>query len=437
MILICAYLGISNTELHSVDEDVFVISEIIYLIDGNTREKALRALSELEIGMSFPSLEALKKSLENERQELLNARVFKSVNAQAIELSRKENIHDFRIIISVVDAITITPIFFPKYDSNIGIRLASKIDWDNFLGTMTNAYLGMGINFRPKDSGNKWEISGWNINPSLSNIRLSKKMFFSASMQQSYEEKEFVDTVDSDKSYHYGYYLTGLSVKTSFKLYEKISYFASLGVSFRYGYSGNLGPNPKRPYELIPSNGLNYGRIDWFGNFRKGFSTTLSNSHGLGVADNGEFQYSGSVNATASYYLPFWKRFNLYTRLTAFYHWGLPKSPATLIRGVRDNTMSGYVGAVFNASLAFQFWRFEKVWDAQIHPFFDLGIVYNNENFDSFRDYNYSMGFDLVLFLDVLPSFVATGSVGIDPKRFDKENLLSSLEISITTSLFY
>ena len=418
-------------------EDIFVIKEIIYSIDGSTKEKALRTLSDLEVGMSFPSLETLEEAVENERQELVNARVFKSVSTDIIELSAKANIHDFMVIISVVDAISITPMFYPKYNSNTGVRLGSKVYWDNFLGTMTNVYLGMGINFRTKDSGDKWEIGGWNINPSISGIRLSRGILLSISISQSYEEEEFRDTVSPLKSYHYGYYFTGLNLGSSFELYKKLSYTVNLGTSFRYGYSGNLGPNFERPYEFSPSHGLSYGKVDWIENFRRGFAAGLSNGYGFGVTDKGEFQFSSNINASASYYLPFGKRFNLYTRLIAFYHWGLPKTPGSLIRGVRDNVMSGYVGAVLNTSLAFQFWRFEKVWDAQIHPYFDLGIVYNNESFSAFRDYNYGMGFDLVLYLDVLPNLVARGTVGIDPKRFDKENLFDSLEISITSSLFY
>ena len=439
LILICIYLEFSNIQLHAAHskEDAFVIRKIVYSIDGSTKEEALRALSSLEVGMSFPSLEMLEESVEDERQSLVNARVFKSVNTDIIQLSIETNIHNFVVIISVVDTITIIPIIYPKYDSNTGVRLGSKTYWDNFLGTMTNAYLGMGISFRPKDSGNKWEISEWNIDPSISDIRLNKKLFLSASMQQGYNEKEFEDAVDPLKSYHYGYYYTGLSVETSFVLYENLSYSVGLGTDFKYGYSGNLGPNSKRPYEFVPSHGLNYGRVDWIENFRKGFRTGLFNSYGFGVADNGKIQFSSSINASASYYLPFWKRFNLYTRLSAFYQWNTPKTPGSSIRGVRDNVMSGYVGAVLNTSLAFQFWRFEKVWDAQIHPFFDLGIVYNHESFNASRDYNYGIGFDLVLYLDALPSLVAVGSVGIDPKRFDKEEILSSLEISITSSLFY
>jgi len=437
LIPIC--LGFSNINLHAVhsDEVVFIIKEIVYSIDGTTKERALRALSNLEAGMSFTSLEALEESVENELQKLVNARVFESVNTDIIQLSTKGSIHEYMVVISVVDAISITPIFYPKYNSNIGVRLGSKIYWDNFLGTMTNVYLGMGINIRPEDSGNKWEIGGWNINPSISGIRLKKGIFLSASMKQEYDEKEFEDTVDILKSYHYGYHFTGLSAGISFVLYEKLDYSVSLGASFRYGYSGNLGPNSKRPYELVPSHGLSYGRVDWIENFRKGFSVALFNDYGFGVANNGNFQFSGSINASASYYLPLRERFNLYTRLTAFYQWGVPRNPGSLIRGVRDNLMSGYIGATFNISLAFQFWRFEEVWDAQIHPFFDMGIVYNNESFNAFRDYNYGVGFDLVLFLDILPNLVATGSVGIDPRRFNKEDLFGSLEISITSSLFY
>jgi len=278
------------------------------------------------------------------------------------------------------------------------------------------------------------------FNPSVTGIRLSHDIFLSAGFVQSYSEDDFVDTVTPANSYDYAYYSTGVNASTSFDLSKDRSeinrgYGVSLGLSFRYGYTGTLGPNFEQPYAISLSHGFSLGRTDWVENFRKGFRVGISNANRIGDSD-GIFLIS-SIDTTASYYLPFWKRFNLYTRANAFYQWNEPRSLGSSLRGVRDNLVSGYTGAVLNTSLAFQFWRFENVWDAQIHPFIDIGIAYNNESFDAYRDFNVGIGADLVLYLDALPSLVAVGSIGFDPKRFDSNDIFSSMEITITSSLFY
>jgi len=436
-LLITTVLQISAESISNVTH---VIDEIEYKIDGTTKEKALRALSELEDGMEFDSYEAMKIEVEREKQNLINRRVFDSVRYELKYLENENEIDHYVVTFIIVDAFTIVPIPYPKYDSNTGLRLGLKLYWDNFLGTMTNSYLGMNIDIRQNDKTGKWETGEWMINPSITGIRLTKDIFLSAGFVQSYNEEDFIDDITPENSYDYAYYSTGISVSTSFDLSKDRSdiyrgYSISTGLNFRYNYTGTLGSNFEQPYAISFSHGFSLGRTDWINNFRKGFNIGISNANRIGESDG--FFLISSVDTSARYYFPFLKRFNFYTRAMAFYQWGEPRRLGPYLRGVRDNLMSGYTGLTLNTSLAFQFWRFENVWDAQIHPFLDIGITYNNESFDAYRDFNIGFGADLVLYLDALPSLVAVGSIGFDPKRFDSDDLFGSMEITISSSLFY
>jgi len=418
----------------------FIVDSIRYEVDGTTKVKALSYYSDLEAGMSFPSLEELSSYVDNERQKLINRRYFDSVETSIIKLPGSDGKEHYEVLFQIVDAFTFIPVPYPKYDSNTGFRLGLKLYWDNFLGSMTDAYLGMRMDIRKNSETGKLEVGEWGINPSISGIKVNEILYMSAGLSQSFNEEDFIDTVVPSNSYDYSYYASSGSVSAGLRLNKKgarvyKSYSFGLSSEFRYDYKGDLGPLFEQPWTITPSHGFGIGRVDWINNFRKGFSAGISNAYRMGYNEN--FFLITDVTATAKYYFPFWKRFNLYTRAQTFYQWGEIRNIGSQIRGVKDNLVSGYTGLVLNTSLAFQFWRFEKVWDAQIHPFVDIAIVYNNEGFVSERDFNVGIGADLVLYLDALPSLVAVGSIGIDAMRLDMDNISDSLEISITSKLFY
>lgn len=427
---------ITHSAAADTGSKIIVVDEILYIVDGSTSEKALAKRSDLKPGMEFSIRLSLEVLAEREKQDLINRRVFESVEYTLTQLSADENTEHYRLEFIIVDAFSITPVPYPKYDTNTGLRFGLKLYWNNFLGTMTNGYLGTGFNIQYNGTNDKWEIGEWNVGVNFSGIYLTDHMALSAGVSQDFIEDDYDDTVDDSNDYDYSFYQTGLGIGTSYEIVDNLRYGFGIASTFRYGYEGNLGPNFEQPWALVPNQSLSYGQVDWEANFRRGFSTGISNSFRMGT--NEGFFLITDIDISAQYYYPFWKRFNFYAQARGFYQWGEIRSNyGRGLRGVQDNIMSGFIGATLNMSLGFQFWRFENVWDAQIHPFFDMGIIYNNESFDAFRDFNYSFGADLVLYLDVLPSLVAVGSIGIDPKRFDKNNILGSLEITITSSLFY
>jgi len=409
-----------------------VIEEINYVVDGNTQTKALAALSYLEAGMVFHSLDILIVALEREKQDLINKRVFKYVEYEISETEKNRYIITFR----VADAWTIIPIPYPDYDSNTGLRLGVKTYWDNFLGTMTNAYLGMSMDIRSTDG--KVEIGEWNINPMISGIRIGNHQYLSFSMTQAYVEEQFFDSIEPENDYDYSYLKTSFAAGTFFDFKDDWGYGVTAGVEGRYNYSGSLGTGDqqKQPFAITLSHTGSNGQIDWIENRRKGYLTSISNSYRIGTGKDNFF--IADVGFSGSVYLPFWKRFYYYPKISGFYQWGQSRSNlGSSLRGVKDTLLSGVTGVVFNNTLAFQFWRFEGVWDAQIHPFLDIGIIYNGDSFNSDRDFNVGAGADLVLYIDKLPSLVARATIGLDLRRFEMDNPMDYVEIIISSSLFY
>jgi len=412
--------------------DPVVIDEIVYVIDGNTQTKALAALSYLEAGMEFSSMDTLIIALEREKQDLINKRVFEYVEYGFSEAGENR----YSITLKVADAWTIIPIPYPDYDSNTGLRLGMKTYWNNFLGTMTDAYLGMSMDMKITDG--KIDIGEWNINPKISGIRIGNHRYLSFSMTQAYVEEQFFDSIEPANDYDYSYLKTSFEAGTLFDFENNWAYGVKAGVDGRYNYSGSLGTGDQKeqPFAITLSHYGRNGQVDWLENRRKGYSTTLSNSYRIGTGKDNFF--ISDVKLSGSVYLPFWKRFYYYPKISGFYQWGQSRSNlGASLRGVQDNLLSGVTGVVFNNTLAFQFWRFEGVWDAQIHPFLDIGIVYNGESFHSDRDFNIGAGSDLVLYIDKLPSLVARATIGLDLRRFEMDNVMDYVEIIISSSLFY
>ncbi len=412
-----------------------VVEKVEYRVDGPTKESALRALAKVRKGGEFASYEDLLGALDEYKQSLMNRRVFESVEYVLIPGSVVDETQYYTVVLTIVDAFPFYAIPYPKYDSNTGLRLGVKNYWNNFLGTLTNVYLGMALDIRKNSDTGKIETGEWYIHPQISGIRLPGRLSLSGYLDFSYTEKEFIDSVSPANSYDYSYYSAAIGSTLSMPVFPKASYSVGMGVGANFQYRGNLGPNFKQPYSVRMSHALSYGTLSWEENFRRGFSVSLSNSYRMG--SNEKFFFIPGLDVTAKYFLPFWKRFNFYARAHAFYQWKEPRNIASYIRGVRNNAMSGNSGFIFNASLAFQFWRFEKVWDAQIHPFVDVGVSYGNGPFDFRRDIKMGVGADFVLYLDILPSLVAVGSVGFDPRNFDKANIFDSLEITVSSSLFF
>ncbi|RKX97620.1 MAG: hypothetical protein DRZ90_05640 [Spirochaetes bacterium] len=415
------------------------VESIVFVIDGNTREPAIRRYVDIKEGDVFSSEEEMLRIAEREKQDLVNYRVFKNVTMDINELSRSEDTVNWRITYGVKDSWTLLPIPYPKYDSNRGFRIGLKTYYDNAFGTMTDAYLGLGMDIRTNDTTGKMEIGEWVINPAWRRIKLGT-MYFDVDFTQRYSE-EIYDGGTPAENYNYGYLQTTLSIGSIIDFFPTDWYYNFRPTFFfRYGYKNIGNPDNVRvePFNFSWDHNGGWGRVDWVNNLRTGQNYNLGHSIRLVVdPDTNDFQVINDLNLTGTYYLPFALNFNYYGRAMAFASFnGRRSAVGSMLRGVADDSMSGDFGFVFNSTLGIRFWRLEGIWDAQIHPFFDVGMAIPESGFSPDRDIRYGGGFDLVLFLDALPSLVARATIGADLGQYNW-NEWDKYEIIITSSLFY
>ena len=102
-------------------------------IIGKTKEEVVRNLIVPEEVEYFDSEDDLLSALNDKRQVLENKRVFTSVSYE-YEIIDSEAYVRFEII----DAKSFLIIPFPKYDSNYGLKLGSKMWNRNLFGTLTS-----------------------------------------------------------------------------------------------------------------------------------------------------------------------------------------------------------------------------------------------------------------------------------------------------------
>ena len=106
--------------LLAAEEGSHVVSSFSFAITGITKERAL---------------------LERKRQDLVNDRVFKSVEIRDVVGETVDGKTGHAATVAVVDAFSLFPLPYPSYDSNEGLELGVETHYDNGLGTMTNWYL--------------------------------------------------------------------------------------------------------------------------------------------------------------------------------------------------------------------------------------------------------------------------------------------------------
>ena len=424
-------LAISNDKVH-------IVRELLVEVDGNTSVSAIKAYLRLKEGDSFSSEEELIEAAGFALQDLINYRVFRNTSMNVEEISGNDEQTEWRVRFYVKDAWTIVPIPYPKYDSNTGLRLGLKTFYDNAFGTMSDIYLGLGMNIAPNSNG-EWEVGEWSINPRWSNIRFGN-LKFSVNYLQAYEEKKF-DSSDSSRAFNYGYSRSEIALGSSVPLFDTgVTYSFSIAFNMKYDYKNFLNTQNfnEEPFSTGWNHGISYGRVDWRNNFRQGQNVGLG--HGINLIINPETNQYYPINnltLTGGIYRILGKRFNYYGKASSFLYFGSPNAGiASELRGIADDEMSGNWGIHISNSLAFQFWRLEGIWDAQVHPFIDIGLASPFEGANLNRDLEYSAGLDFVLYLDAIPNLVARGMIGVNLGKYEWSDP-SKYEFTITSSLLY
>ncbi len=440
LLWICVILTLGSLACFGeTPQKAHLVKEVLINVEGTTKTSALRAVIKIKENDKFSSGEKFLQDVERERQNLVNKRVFRYVNVRMELLDSGRNTLLWRLIFDVEDRWTFYPLIYPKFDSNTGLKLGTKLFYDNAFGTMTDIFLGIGINFGINKTTEQLEVGSWSINPKWENIRIGS-LLLSLGFLQAYDYEKF-ESGSKDTEFHYSYYESEFSIGSSIGIYKsllKYDFGISMGVKYLYNNFLTTKNYKEEPINLGWQHALSLGHIDWKGNFRHGQQLTLQ--HGISPVFNnqsGEYFVTNFLNLTGGIYRPFAGIFNFYGLASAFVSFNRKNySVGTYLRGVSNYSMSGDWGFYFNTSIGIRFWRLKKVWDAQVHPFFDIGMASPYGGPDINRDLRYGAGLDFVLFLDKVPNLVARGMIGVDLSRHEWNNL-DKYEFTITSSLHY
>jgi hypothetical protein len=307
------------TQQNDDSNEIFIISSIDFNIDGRTRVFALINRGEFIVGEELIGIKNLEQYIQDKTQLLLNERVLDTVSIEYYLGSVQEDGKiPVDLVVNVKDTWNIIAIPQPKYSSNTGFELILKARDYNFFGTMHPLRIDFG--YRNDENGKTFY-----------NLLLETDFpfeLFNLNWNLSFEN--FFDyRPDLDLPYYYKN-TTGLSVNIPFGPtritigfiesvivneegafgrkptgeYQEGLYMSSnpyiswrIPTGIRFGYYGNLVYTPRisaafnhqlpawslketlQKPSMSFGHTLGFGRINWIGNFQRGFSINLSNTY--------------------------------------------------------------------------------------------------------------------------------------------------------------
>lgn len=225
----------------------FMIAGYSFTITGKTTESALRSRIVPAGDEIFPSEEAMRAALDAKVQKLVNLRVFSKVEYQLAYTNESRGIRFYQVTFIIVDASSILPFPYGKYDSNIGTRVGLKLYNKNLFGQLSNLYLAGNVTIPDSafqdDVGNGWKEGTYYGEMNLSQLALGKQVRLNLATQYSYNMQ------DPTSSYFYFNFnpqnMTidhkALSMNMWLYLHPKTAdlqgdwYFKQIGNSFNWG----------------------------------------------------------------------------------------------------------------------------------------------------------------------------------------------------------
>jgi hypothetical protein len=313
-------------------------------------------------------------------------------------------------------------------------------------GTLINFQLDTNFNIDNNEAKDKWEIPSWTISPSVSGIRLWE-LDFSISILQEYDTyKEYEN--DGELLQEYTWYMTRIVFGSTLDLPYNLYYSFGPYMTFNYGITeletdshnhtlANFGETIEKEFSNLSwKHSFGYDDVNWVGNFRSGFAAEISNLMTISSDLERNITYSSALGSTIMYFRIINERYNFSARVSDFVS-SIERDTSDLLRGVNTGYMFGISGIFLNLDLNISLSDWDTVWEIQLRPFFDVGIVNQEfEEYDSESDLGYTTGADLVLYLDRWKSLQMRGTIGIDLAHFEW-NDSDKYEVLISGDLTY
>lgn len=388
----------------------------IEIYGDKTKKKAVIRRLQVLPDTEFPSETDLKNAVDRDVQELINLRIFNTVSGKTYPIPGSEN--EYQVTYTIEDAITFVPIPMVLYNSNSGLQLLYIQIWDNAMGSLMNWFSIASLTLKTDDSGSV--VTGpWLFSPQLSNIRLGNTDLTVKLEQERVESSRFDDN-DIQLSY-YRYDRTALSLEWEWRFGSKRSWYYNLrpGLEFRYGYTDFIQKQGYSEtsflYEAFHS--IYFDNVDNYYNSRRGLRTGITNTLRM-INPDRKWKPVLDFTAEIGYYMAFGKngRWSYYPRFSAIKVFNdTYEKLGESVRGIPDATMDGNLAFYLNQTIGIGIWQWKKVWDLQIHPWFDMGIALNgSRGFSGWQDIRKSIGADILLFIERIPNLIFRFSWGVD-----------------------
>lgn len=490
--------GIENPE--EIARKVFYkIVTVSYDAQGVTKESALSRNVEIEEGKKFESREDLEAYILDIKQKLINARLFETAE---VEYTLADEDGDIPVAINVVtvDSRHFLLLPYPKYDSNEGFELKLKFKDANFLGTMSEMEADAFFRFEQKDGQENDFVLGGTFGYDLPftlgkveaswNNDLSFEYAFVRGEPEWNFQSGFTFVLPFENIALRLDLTQGTTRDLDYKKFNDELFFterAKFSVPIRLDTIPGIGdivytPAAEIVYnwdsdgidildedlvspKLTFSHGISAGRVNWYGNFRKGFSADIFQSAAYNFQLN-EFQPGIELRAEAFFA---WNRAALASRLTLFAEFDSYRRYGHLLRGIPDDqyfsTQTGMddvyacksaSALILNLDVPIKIFstRFEKGWlknfnfEMQISPFIDVALAQNRITGRAFSplDGFYTCGVEILVFPEKWKSVQLRASVGFDMSRILlksavdtswRDEKASNKEFSIGIGLFY
>ena len=475
-------------------ESVFIINSFTFNINGFTRPFALINKGELIKGEEITGLSNLEKYILDKTQLLYNERVLDSVSINYfIAEAPEDGKYPVDLVINIKDTWNIVAIPRPKYSSNSGWDITLKARDYNFLGTMSPLRLDLG--YIHDEEGKNFFLFMLDSNIPFRffelnwNFKFVNFFDYRPDMEQPYYYKNttglsvelpvkfttltigfnesFIlneENSDNDKplygDFQDGFYMSSRpyiswEIPTGIDVGEWGELVYTPGISATFNHE-----LPKWPLDEIKkgpflsfNHNLGFNRIDWIGNFLRGFDIYIYNSFSYNFYrlrnDKQPLDIYYNISGTGHFVITDF--FGISTRLQyrqwIFSEYGNTEAGDNL-RGILDRDICADYMLSLNLDLPVRVLRFSpsewfnnqklRIFNFDLHasPILDIALYHDPADKTEFNSKNILVtgGLEIIVFPAFFRSLYLRISMGWNLSDF---NGWRNNEIFMGTDLYY
>ncbi len=454
------------------------IESVDYQITGSTREYPLKLAVEIDTERVFASQEELDLYIDDLRLQFNNLRVLEESSVE-VSLGQidGEGVVPVHLVVKTKDTVNIIALPKPGFDSNSGFEMKIKMKNYNFFGSMQEFNADVEYNYDENDNQSMaggfsfsipFEAYGyafvWNLSTSLT-VPFDNRPIYdletgiqmeipvsSLKINLGFVQGVSINDRDADKQYYkddWLYYTESLSMNVPVTLIRygtnsEVVWSPMASFSVNWDSDGIQADDLKGP-ALTLGHALTAGRINWAGNFRRGYNISAGNNYIINFNEDKDLIVN--ITGLLQGHYSFFDRVGISTRLSGYYNFFdyVSEKQGGKIRGILDKRIDADYAVFYNLDIPIRVMRvnFKEIsgidwteyisFEMHVSPFFDMALAHNAEadeeeeerNTFSFKDGWYACGLEIIVYPLKMRSIYARASVGFDLEAVLKSGKLS------------